>query len=167
MAGELGLFGGMNAANTRKKLLKKDLARRDAGLLGIGKSKEREIRETSMQDAGALIQASKLGGMPDQKFDPGMGKVIAQAGAAGAAQAAKLNEETALAQSAEIDAGLERQQDRARQNAQFWTGLLFRSAVGMLTGGASEGLDLASKGAKATQAAAAVAAPVTSGTATK
>lgn len=131
---ERGLFGGMRAPARSKELLLKDLERMEKGQLGLSAGEQRQLREGATQQAGAILQAQQqeaaqagLAGGPlasvsgrGAALQRELGGQMAQAGALASSEAARLSQEKAMAEKASILGRLSEQQDRARQNAQFW-----------------------------------------------
>ena len=129
---------------TRKRILKEDIARMQAGQLGLTMAEQESMAGAAAQQAGAGIQGVQQGvaqqalaGSPVQGvsgraalLQRQLGSEMGQAGALARSEAARLSQEKAMGEKASIEGALERQQERARQNAQFWADLLRGTMAG-------------------------------------
>lgn len=136
------------AGERNREMLKKDLARMDAGQLGLSGGEKRQAVGEATQAAGAVLQGQQAGinrqaggspfsavsgrtAMLQQDLAETLGGATAQASAG----VERASIEKAQAEANAIRAANEREQDRARQNAQFWGGKLFDTALDIGTMG--------------------------------
>jgi hypothetical protein len=134
----LDVFGGMNAGDRSRKMLLSDLQRAESGNLGMSGGEKRQALDTANQQAGANVaaQAKNLGqaGLASGPLSSVSGRAasiqrdaaaqLGNAGAMAAADTERTSQALAEQQRQSIKGALEREQDRARQDTQFWVGAL-------------------------------------------
>lgn len=142
-----------------------DAEKAQRGELGLSDAEKAQQREEGQRQAGNLIEAQsgQLGQLGLTGDTSQMSKAIrssnqqlAEAGAVGSAEANQLSSALAMQQGASLQARSERQQERDRQDIQYWTEFILDSSnpnyalPGMIGGEMEQG----ASGAGATEAAA-------------
>lgn len=170
-SGRLDIFGGMNPGDRSRKMLLADLKRAESGNLGMSSGEKRSAVDAANQQAGANVaaQAKNLGqatlasgpmsavsGRAAQVQRDAAGQ-LANAGALAVAETEKTSQALAEQQRQSIRGALEREQDRNRQDTQFWVGALLNPQL--ISGIGSMAMQIGEKAAGA-GAASAAAAPV-------
>lgn len=143
-----------------KELLRADLERMQAGELGMSEAERRQIvanqrlqasaENAALQSALAQQALAGGGGLQGQQLTALRSgqEATAQAAARGAAVADEASRQQALAEAARIRDDLHAQQERARQNAQAYTGMALGAVGGTLTAPESSVLGGALQGAE-------------------
>jgi hypothetical protein len=171
-SGRLDIFGGMNAGDRSRKALLADLKRADSGDLGMSSSEKRQAVDSANQQAGANVaaQAKNLGQatLASGPMSAVSGRAaqtqrdaaaqLANAGAMATAETEKTSQALAEQQRQSIRGALEREQDRARQDTQFWVGMLLNPSL--IAGIGSVATDIAGAGGEKAAAVASAGAAV-------
>lgn len=155
-SGRLDVFGGMNPGDRSRKMLLADLKRAESGDLGMSSSEKMQATDAANQQAGANVaaQAKNLGQAtlasgPMSAVSGRAAQVqrdaaaqLGNAGALASAEVEKTSQALAEQQRQSIRGALEREQDRNRQDTQFWVGALLNPQL--ISGIGSATADIAS-----------------------
>lgn len=158
---KLDAFGGMNPGDRSRKYLLGDLKKMENGQLGMSDAEKRQATDAANATAAANVQGqAKDMGQASLASGP-MGAVsgraasmqreaaaqLGNAGALASAETEKTSQALAEQQRQAIRGSLEREQDRNRQDTQFWISTLLNpqlvSGIGSMTSEAVKGANTA------------------------